>query len=231
MNEVILKEVEEFSKRNKLPPSSVADLKFLIQAAIEFQKIEDNKDKEPQEKEETMKKGIWEIEKTSYGDYIFEGKFYGEDTLRALSSLIDAVTLKIGDGYLTPTSSTQPLTEGEEFTCCGSDEPGLLHQKSSDMPCYKPQQESNKEGSKLDPWRKKYLVGTKEQAEELTRLGATDGVVHKFDEEEPSKKPSTRISEIRKNITSGGSFKVWYGNDSLTAIVEYLDELHERKVI
>lgn len=49
--------------------------------------------------------------------------------------------------------------------------------------------------------------------------------------EEPSKKPSTRISEIRKNITSGGSFKVWYGNDSLTAIVEYLDELHERKVI
>lgn len=98
-------------------------------------------------------------------------------------------------------------------------------------PLSKPQQESNKEGSKLDPWRKKYLVGTKEQAEELTRLGATDGVVHKFDEEEPSKKPSTRISEIRKNITSGGSFKVWYGNDSLTAIVEYLDELHERKVI
>jgi hypothetical protein len=54
---------------------------------------------------------------------------------------------------------------------------------------FKPVQEQSKnEESKLDPWRNKYLVGTEEQVKELTRLGATDGVVHKFDEEEPSKK-------------------------------------------
>lgn len=120
---------------------------------------------------------------------------------------------------------SQPLIEGEggDFTCCGSDEPGLLHQKGSDMPCFKPQQESKEEpeidggvsvkkfknggwcitgfdnemaGSVIRALSDIYIQKKEpSNKEEDCSFGCGEPCIHK-PVQEPSKNPSQRYDEI-----------------------------------